>query len=108
METAVIIARDQKYGRRCQPMFRAAGVFPVVVETVHRALALLGQFRPSVVVLERVVSNGTGGGRICLHRPPPALRCSHTPSCRLLAFSLPFFARHWERRTSASRSTDIG
>jgi hypothetical protein len=62
MGTAVIIARDQKYGSRCQSVFREAGLFPVVVETVHRALALLGQFRPNVVVLERATSNGTGEG----------------------------------------------
>ena len=86
MRTAVIIARDQKYASRCQPVFREAGLFPVVVETVHRALALLGQFRASVVVLERG-ANETGGGEELLAQASagtPLLTYTELPPPRVL------------------------
>jgi hypothetical protein len=53
METVVIVASNDGYGRLCYDAFRGAGLFAVVVDSGARALVLLAQFRPHIVVVER-------------------------------------------------------
>jgi hypothetical protein len=53
MKTILIVTRNDKYGRLCYDAFRSTGLFAVVVDSGARALVLLAQFRPNIVVVER-------------------------------------------------------
>jgi len=83
--TAVIIARDPRYGHECQDAFRQAGVFPVVVHSADRALVLLRQFRTDVVVLEHDDDAGESPALAVLAQPTPLLTYPRLPPPAMLA-----------------------
>lgn len=49
--TVILITRDHAYGCACHGTFREAGLFPVCVAGIDRAVALLREFRVDLVVL---------------------------------------------------------
>ena len=87
MTTAVIVTRDQTYSRRCQPAFHEAGFFPVVVRTVHRAVAVLEEFEVRAVVFEQTAETGNGEAeRLLSHAAAGAALLTYTelPPPRML------------------------